>query len=205
MPRTVAVGLAHSMSETLSPSRSTPSRTPASWRNCSGGYSAPGQVRDASRPLIVVLPFSSRKVASIAISAASASGAAPPYMPECRAIEAVRTVTQTFASPRRLVVRLGTPTAKLPVSMTRIASARSRSGFSGTNFSSPPVPCSSEPSPTILTFTGRSPPSARRAVRWTAMLPLQSAAPRPYQRPFRSVSSQAGLSHAASSAGGWTS
>ena len=87
----------------------------------------------------------------------------------------VRTVTTTRAIPRRLAVRVGTPTATLPVSQTRIASARSRSGFSGTNFSSRRS-CSSDPR-TIFTVTGGSFPSARRAVRCAARLPLQSAAP----------------------------
>ncbi len=58
--------------------------------------------------------------------------------------------------PRRLTVTAGTPTAALPVSQTRIASARSRSAFFGTKSSSPPVPCSSEPSTTSLRLTGTS-------------------------------------------------
>ena len=41
--------------------------------------------------------------------------------------------------------------------------------------------------------------------RCVAMFPLQSAAPRPYQRPPFSVSSQTGVSQAVSSSGGWTS
>ncbi len=126
-------------------------------------------------------------------------------MPECIGPSIVSTVTTTLARPRRLLVTLGTPTAKLPASQTRMASARSRSGCSGTNASSPPVPCSSEPSPTIFTVTGSSSRSARSAVRWVAMLPLQSAAPRPYQRPSTSVSSHTGVCQAASSSGGCTS
>ena len=37
------------------------------------------------------------------------------------------------------------------------------------------------------------------------LLPLQSAAPRPYQRPCRSVRVQTGDCQASSSRGGWTS
>ena len=48
--------------------------------------------------------------------------------------------------------------------------------------------------------------SARRAVRCMTMLPLQSAVPRPYQRPSGfSVSSHTGVSHASSPSGGCTS
>ena len=92
---------------------------------------APSQVWLASSPAIVVLPCSSRSVANMAIRAASASGAAPPNMPECIGLDRVRTVTQTLARPRRLVVRLGTPTAKLPASQTRIASAAQQVGVLG--------------------------------------------------------------------------
>ena len=58
------------------------------------------------------------------------------------------------------------------------------------------MPCSSEPSQISLTPHGklavRPACSARSAVRCMTMLPLQSAAPRPYQRPSRSVSSKTG-------------
>ena len=57
MPRMVIAGRAQSMSETLpSPSSDTPSSTPASARNCSGGYGSPVQVWVLSSPVIVVLP-----------------------------------------------------------------------------------------------------------------------------------------------------
>ena len=49
-------------------------------------------------------------------------------MPECMAFSSVLTLTTTFVSPRRLVVSVGTPTAKLPVSATRIASALKQLG-----------------------------------------------------------------------------
>ena len=53
-----------------------------------------------SRPLTVVLPRASRSVASIEISASSASGAGPPNIPEWTAVSSVSTVTTTFVSPR---------------------------------------------------------------------------------------------------------
>ena len=78
--------------------------------------------------------------------ATTGSGAGPPNMPECIGLLSASSVTSTLVIPRRVVVSVGTPTAKLPVSTTRIVSARSSSTLSGTNASSPPVPCSSEPS-----------------------------------------------------------
>lgn len=153
----------------------------------------------------MVLPCSSRSEFSNLIKAASASGAGPPNMPECTGPARVSTVTTTLTLPRSVSVNVGTPTAKFPLSHTRIASARNSSGFASTNRSSPPVPCSSEPSATSVTPTGNSVPSARSAVRCMTILPLQSAAPRPYQRPSFSVSSHTGVRQAASSSGGCTS
>ena len=72
-------------------------------------------------------------------------------------------VTTTLIMPRRLTVAAGWPTAALPVSQTRMASARSRSAFFGTKSSRPPVPCSSDPSTTSFRLTGTSSPRARRA------------------------------------------
>lgn len=117
----------------------------------------------------------------------------------------VETPTTTLVTPRSEVVAVGTPTAAFPVSQTSRASACNSPACGGTYASSPPVPCSSEPSATNLMPTGRSSPSARRAVRCMTMLPLQSAVPRPYQRPSRLVSSNGGEVQAASSSGGWTS
>ena len=206
MPRMVTAGRAHSMSDTLpSPSSETPWRIPASAVNCSGGYGAPDQVRVLSSPVIVVLPAASRSVASIATRAARASGAAPPNIPEWTSEARASTVTTTLTMPRRLTVAAGRPTAALPVSQTRIVSARRRSAFSGTNASRPPVPCSSDPSTTSFRSTGTPSPRARRAARCMTMLPLQSAAPRPYQRPSTSVSSNGGVRQASSSSGGCTS
>ena len=129
-------------------------------------------------------------------------------MPECMALDSADNRTSTLVMPRSVEVSVGTPTAKLPVSQTRIASARSRSAWSGTNASSPPVPCSSDPSAISLIEHGKPPSSwrsARNAVRCMTMLPLQSAAPRPYQRPSTSVSCQIGVCQTSSPSGGWTS
>ncbi len=52
-------------------------------------------------------------------------------MPECIGVFSVFTLTTTLHRPRSVVVSVGWPTAKLPVSQTRMASARSRSGFCG--------------------------------------------------------------------------
>ena len=209
MPRTVADGRAQSRSATFpSPISFTPSSTWASLRNCSAEYSTPLHVWSVGMPSTVVSPSASWSVESIWIRPTTGSGAGPPNMPECIALASARTVTSTLVMPRSVVVSVGTPTAKSPVSTTRIVSARSRSAFSGTNASSPPVPCSSDPSQMILTVHGKPPltsRSARSAVRCMTMLPLQSAEPRPYQRPSRSVSSHTGDVHASSPSGGWTS
>ena len=64
-------------------------------------------------------------------------GPAPPNMPECISEASASTLTTTLTMPRRLTVTAGMPTAALPVSQTRIASARSRSAFCGTKSSRP--------------------------------------------------------------------
>ena len=98
--------------------------------------------------------------------ATTGSGAGPPNMPECIALPSALSVMSTLVMPRSVVVSVGTPTAKLPVSTTRIVSARRRSAFSGTNASRPPVPCSSLPSQMILTPHGNPPSTfAQRAQR----------------------------------------
>ena len=85
-----------------------------------------------SSPRTVVLPRLSRSVASIATSAARASGAAPPNTPEWSSDVSASTRTITSATPRRLTVTAGWPTAAFPASPTTIASARSRSACPGT-------------------------------------------------------------------------
>ena len=113
----------------------------------------------------------------------------PPNMPECMALPSPRTVTSTLVMPRSVVVSVGTPTAKLPVSTTRIVSARSRSAFSGTNASRPPVPCSSEPSQISLTLHGKPPCGLlerpqRREVHHDVALAVGRAAPVPAAVPL---------------------
>ena len=91
--------------------------------------------------------------------------------------------------PRRLTVTAGTPTAALPVSHTRIASARSRSAFFGTKSSSPPVPCSSDPSTTSLRLTGTSSPERPQGgqVHQDVALAVGGPAPEPAARRPRSA------------------
>jgi len=57
-----------------------------------------------------------------------ASGAAPPYCPECLLPARVRTSTVMRASPRSETVSEGCPARIEPPSATRIASARKTSG-----------------------------------------------------------------------------
>ena len=156
MPSTVADSRDHSMSDTLpSPISSTPSSTLASARNCSAAYSTPVQRPSLASWSIVVLPCASCSVASSWMSPSTGSGAGPPNMPECIGLPSASRVMSMLVMPRSVVVSVGTPTAKLPVSTTRIVSARSSSAFSGTNASRPPVPCSSEPSQISLTPHGK--------------------------------------------------
>ncbi len=208
MPSTVTAGRAQMRSATVpEPISSTPSSTLASSRNCSSSYCSPSHTLSASSPSTVVLPSSPRSESSTRTSAASASGAAPPNWPECRLPSRVSTDTRTSVMPRSVVVTVGRPARKLPVSPITTVSAASRSGCSSAYRSRPPVPCSSDPSTITLTCTG-TPPSAfraRSASRCMMTPPLQSALPRPYQRPSRSVSSNGGVVQADSSSGGCTS
>ncbi len=208
MPMTVTAGRAQMRSATVPvPISSTPSSTLASCRNSASGYWIPSQSASPVSPSTVVVPSSARSEASSWIIAASASGAAPPNCPECRLPSRVSNRTRSMVIPRSVAVTVGSPTRKLPVSPMTIVSARSSSGCASAYRSRPPVPCSSEPSAITFTETG-TPPSAlraRSASRCMMNPPLQSAAPRPYQRPSRSVSSNGGESHADSSSGGCTS
>ncbi len=156
---------------------------------------------------MTVEPSGPRSESSTRISAASASGAAPPNWPECRLPSRVSIRTRIIVMPRRVAVTVGRPTRKLPASPITIASAVSSSGCSSAYRSRPPVPCSSEPSTITFTVTGTPPFAfrARSASRCRITPPLQSAVPRLYQRPSRSVSSNGGESHAASSSFGCTS
>ena len=141
------------------------------------------------------------------MSAASASGAAPPNWPECRLPSRVSIRTRIIVMPRSVAVTVGRPTRKFPVSPITMASAVSSSGCASAYCSRPPVPCSSEPSTITFTETGTPPFAlrARSASRCMMKPPLQSAAPRPYQRPSRSVSSNGGVTQADSSSCGCTS
>ena len=134
-----------------------------------------------------------------------ASGTAPPNIPECTPWSRVSTVTTARTIPRSVVVSAGSPTSQLPESASTMASARSFSPCRSRIVGSESEPISSSPSTKIVTPTGRSSPCARRAARWAITPALSSAAPRPYSRPSRSVGSNGGLSHSASSPGGWTS
>ena len=114
----------------------------------------------------------------------------PRRRPSARVPPGSRTVTSTLPVPRRLVVTVGTPASTLPVSATTMTSATKLRLAPATSRSRPPVDISSEPSHTTVKDTGQPPStsrSARSAVRCMTRLPLQSAAPRAYQRPSRSV------------------
>jgi hypothetical protein len=139
------------------------------------------------------------------ISAASASGTAPPNIPEWTGLSSVSTVTTTLPVPRRLVVTVGVPSSTLPASAISMTSAANRDGSERTSCANPPVDISSDPSHTTRIPTGHGVGRARRAVRSMTRLPLQSAAPRAYQRPSRSVSSHGGECHSSGSPAGWTS
>ena len=149
---------------------------------------------------MVVCPVSSRRLASAVRRACRASGAAPPYMPECTGPAIVRTVTSTTAGAPQAVVTVGS--AELDVAGVgdddHVAPRRGRR-LPGRAASSPPVDMllralADDARPRAASRRDSS-PSARSASRIATRLPLQSAAPRPYQRPSRSVSSQGGVLH----------
>ena len=108
-------------------------------------------------------------------SAWSASGAAPPYMPEWAGRSMVETVTSTLPVPRRDVVSVGWPSSTLPVSARTSASHRTKSGRPRSRASVPPLDCSSDPSQTTAISTGQPPHtscSACRASRVATRLPF---------------------------------
>jgi hypothetical protein len=106
-----------------------------------------------------------RNAASIATSAASASGAAPPNTPECSSDASASTWTITSATPRRLTVTAGWPTASFPASQTKIASARSRPACPGTNCH-PPRSARTAGSATRPHPGAAARRNGRRATRW---------------------------------------
>ena len=158
MPSTVAVGRAHTMSATAVAEQVDAVEHVGVRRGTApAGYSAPGHVCARVEP-------ADRRVAVLVAQRGEHAderrervrGGAAEHARVHGALRASRTVTTTLRDARAgSRSGVGTPTATLPVSQTRMASARSRSGCSGTNASRPPVPCSSEPSPTIFTVTGR--------------------------------------------------
>ena len=92
----------------------------------------------------------------------------------------------------------------LPMSPITIASAANRSGRVG-GYVVNALPVSSCPSTTTLIPTGGLPSQARRAPTCMRMFDFESAAPRPKIAPSRSVASNGGDSHFASSPTGTTS
>ena len=182
--------------------------SPASATKRATSNGAPSQIPWPSRPSIVVSPEADRNEANVVSRAWRASGAAPPNEPEWAGWAIVVTVMRTDPVPRSEVVSVGWPAAMLPVSTSTIASAATRSGWERASASIPPDVCSSEPSHTTATVTGQAPRTAviARSASTVAMrLPLQSAAPRPNQRPSRSVRSNGGESQASSAPAGTTS
>ena len=133
MPRTVTAGRAQSMSDTLP--------SPSSADAVEHAGVAPellGRVGLAG-PGLGVVQARDRGVALLVAQRWPASRSAPRVRRArrrrtCRSAartRAPRTVTTTLIMPRRLTVAAGRPTAALPVSQTRIASARSRSASLG--------------------------------------------------------------------------
>ena len=139
------------------------------------------------------------------MSAASASGAGPPNMPECTSEASASTVTTTLAMPAQADGRGRLPDRRVP----RVAHQdRVRSQHLGVR-----LDVRLETAGALLLRPLDDELQVHRDVvaersqreRCMTMLPLQSAAPRPYQRPSTSVSSNGGVRHAASSSGGCTS
>ena len=105
--------------------------TLASLRNCSGSGTAPRSTSGVlSRPCDRGLALGvAQRRQDRGPGPPARPGPAPPNMPECSSPGSASTCTTTLTMPRRLTVTAGTPTAALPVSQTRIASARSRSAL----------------------------------------------------------------------------
>ena len=176
----------------ISPSgNSVPSSMPVSARNFSSGYSSPPHSPVQSTPSMTQRPSSSRTESRVRMSAATASTAAPPNLPECTGASMVSQCTRICADPRCKVTIDGTPGSALPVSTTKMASASKSSGRSSKRCLRPSPPFSSEPSMTNL-IVGRLGSSLmrRRTSRCMAMCPLQSAVPRPHHLPSFSVISK---------------
>ena len=165
MPSTVAVGRAHNVSAIPSPITSTPSSTPASVRNCSGGYAAPGHFSVASSPrTVVALVVPQRREHADECRERIGGGAAEHSrvhgtLKRAHGDHDPRDPAQACGQGRHAHRDVARVTDEDRVGSEQV-------GVSGTNSS--PRSCSSEPSPTIFTVTGGSFPSARRAVRCAA-------------------------------------
>jgi hypothetical protein len=157
----------------------------------------------------MAMPPSSRtSEASIRARAMAASGTGPPHPPECSACLTARTSTSTATSPRRAVVMEGRPVSKLLVSVSTSASADNSDRYWRRKSPRCADPISSSPSMKIFTFSGSFPAAFNQectAQACTEIPALSSAAPRPNSRPSRSVGSNGGECHLASSPAGCTS
>ncbi len=209
MPVTVADGRAQTRAATdPEPVRCTPSGTPVWARNTSSGYSTAGSGA-VTRPGTATEPSASQSRSSSRTSAVTASGAAPPYEPECRPWSRVRTCRSTTSRPRRLTVSEGRSSAQLVASATTTTSAASRSAWRSSRSANEGEPISSSPSTSTTRPTPSSGPhvgsSVRSATRWATTPPLSSPVPRPKSRPSRSVGSNGAVVQRFSSPGGCTS
>ena len=207
MPSTVSAGRAQSIAATLSAAGEVDAV-----ENLGVGAEAPGRVLDAV-PLLAVVEAGDRRLAVLVVEAGEDLDQRGQRVRRRAAEDAG--VQGALQRPHR-DDDVGDPAqgggqgrhARARSCRRRRRRSRPPRAARGLPSRSPPgrpVPCSSEPSATSFTPTGSSSPSARSAVRWATTLPLQSALPRPYQRPSRSVSSKTGLSHSSSPSGGCTS
>ena len=133
--------------------RWTPSARSAAARKSSAGKSRPSQ-SNRETPSIVTFPSSSWSVPRSSASAIIASGAGPPNSPEWSGCSSVRIVTTHATSPRSVVVSVGSPTRRLPMSQTMKTSAANSSGCSSTK-ASRLLFVSSMPSTISFTVHGR--------------------------------------------------
>ena len=192
MPSTVADGAPTAdRRRGRSPISLTPSSTFASARNCSAGYSTPVHVCDASRPSTVV-SCTSCSVDRSLDQGDDGREQAPEHARVHRAAQrAERDVDAGHAAQRR--VSVGTPTAKLPVSTTRIVSARRsipRLGDRTPPARRSPAPPSLRRSPYAARELPVTSPAAPQRREVHDDVALAVGPPRPYQRPSALVSSQ---------------
>lgn len=91
-------------------------------------------------------------------------------------------MTMQATSPRRVVVRVGSPTFRFPMSATMNTSHWNRSGWAWTKASRVEL-VSSIPSTMSLTWHGGDPSKTFRVPAWITNPLLSSEIPRPYNRP----------------------